>query len=147
METIQGVQKGRQFQQFQYSNGFGGSDLQTAASGHGGYGCCETGVDFATLLALLAGIALATYFLRVQIIVLKRGKRSYTESHPFLLEEFTELFLSTGLEKSLEEQHDKNKRSTIDSFRLQPLLEEFTELYLSTGLGSKFMEEQHGYLK
>ena len=91
---------------------------------------------------------MATYFLRVQIIVLKRGKRSYTESHPFLLEEFTELFLSTGLEKSLEEQHGKReKRSTIDSFRLQPLLEEFTELYLSTGLGSKFMEEQHGYLQ
>ena len=37
-------------------SGFGGSDLQTAASGHGGYGCCETGVDFATLLALLAGM-------------------------------------------------------------------------------------------
>ena len=54
METIQGVQKGRQFQQ--YSNGFGGSDLQTAASGHGGHGCCDTGVDFATLLALLAGM-------------------------------------------------------------------------------------------
>ena len=88
---------------------------------------------------------MATYFLRVQIIVLKRGKRSYTESHPFLLEEFTELFLSTGLDKSLEEHHDK--RSTIDSFRLQPLLEEFTELYLSTGLGSKFMEDQHGYLE
>ena len=56
METIQGVQKGRQFQQ--YSNGFGGSDLQTAASGHGGHGCCDTGVDFATLLALLAGMPL-----------------------------------------------------------------------------------------
>ena len=68
METIQGVQKGRQFQQFQYSNGFGGSDLQTAASGHGGYGhhggygnhggyevCCENGVDFGTLAALLGG--------------------------------------------------------------------------------------------
>ena len=62
METIQGVQKGRQFQQFQYSNGLGGSDLQTAASGHGGYGhhggyevCCENGVDFGTLLALLGG--------------------------------------------------------------------------------------------
>ena len=97
---------------------------------------------------------MATYFLRVQIIVLKRGKRSYTESHPFLLEEFTELFLSTGLEKSLEEQYgnltfikQREKRSTIDSFRLQPLLGEFTELYFSTGLGSKFMEEQHGYLK
>ena len=37
-------------------SGLGGSDLQTAASGHGGYGCCETGVDFATLLALLAGM-------------------------------------------------------------------------------------------
>ena len=59
------------------------------------------------------GIALATYFLRVQIIVLKRGKRSYTESHPFLLEEFTELFLSTGLEKSQEEQHDKRKEIQI----------------------------------
>ena len=85
---------------------------------------------------------------------MKRGKRSYTESHPFLLEEFTELFLSTGLEKSLEEQYgnltfikQREKRSTIDSFRLQPLLGEFTELYLSTGLGSKFMEEQHEYLK
>ena len=62
METIQGVQKGRQFQQFQYSNNFGGSDLQTAASGHGGYGhhggyevCCENGVDFGTLLALIGG--------------------------------------------------------------------------------------------
>ena len=54
METaIQGVQKGRQFQQFQYYNNFGGSDLQTAASGHG---CCDTGADFATLLALLAGM-------------------------------------------------------------------------------------------
>ena len=59
------------------------------------------------------GIALATYFLRVQIIVLKRGKRSYTESHPFLLEEFTELFLSTGLEKSQEEHHDKRKEIQI----------------------------------
>ena len=88
---------------------------------------------------------MATYFLRVQIIVLKRGKRSYTESHPFLLDEFTELFLSTGLEKSIEEQHDKH--TLTDSFRLQPLLEEFTALYLSTGLGSKFMEEQHAYLK
>ena len=43
-------------------SGFGGSDLQTAASGHGGYGhhggyevCCENGVDFGTLLALLGG--------------------------------------------------------------------------------------------
>jgi hypothetical protein len=90
---------------------------------------------------------LATYFLRVQIIVLKRGKRSYTDSHPFLLDEFTELFLSTGLEKSLEEQHGKReKRSTIDSFRLQPLLEEFTELYLSNGLENS-MEEQHDYLQ
>ena len=87
---------------------------------------------------------MATYFLRVQIIVLKRGKRSYTESHPILLEEFTELFLSTGLDKSLEEEHDKH--STTDSFRLQPLIEEFVELYLSTGL-EKSMEEQDDYLK
>ena len=43
-------------------SGFGGSDLQTAASGHGGYGhhggyevCCENGVDIGTLLALLGG--------------------------------------------------------------------------------------------
>ena len=46
-------------------SGFGGSDLQTAASGHGGYGgyghhggyevCCENGVDFGTLAALLGG--------------------------------------------------------------------------------------------
>ena len=43
-------------------SGFGGSDLQTAASGHGGYGhhggyevCCENGVDFGTLLALIGG--------------------------------------------------------------------------------------------
>ena len=58
MEKIQGVQKGRQLQYSGGFNGFGGSDLQTAASGHGGYGsgCCDTGVDFATLLALLAGI-------------------------------------------------------------------------------------------
>ena len=41
----QGVEKGRQLY-----------DLATAASGHGGYGCCDTGVDFATLLALLAGM-------------------------------------------------------------------------------------------
>ena len=40
------------------------------------YGCCDTGVDAATLLALIAGIALATYFLRLQIIILMRGKRS-----------------------------------------------------------------------
>ena len=71
---------------------------------------------------------MATYFLRVQIIVLKRGKRSYTESHPFLLEEFTELFLSTGLEKSLEEHHDNMTKA--DSFRSQPLLEELTLLGL-----------------
>ena len=46
-------------------SGLGGSDLQTAASGHGGYGsyghhsgyqtCCENGVDLGTLLALLGG--------------------------------------------------------------------------------------------
>ena len=47
---LQGVQKGRQFQQQLQLY-----DLDTAASGHGGY-CCETGVDFATLLALLAGM-------------------------------------------------------------------------------------------
>ena len=92
----------------------------------------------------ISGIALATYFLRVQIIVLKRGKRSYTESHPFLLEEFTELFLSTGLEKSIEEQHDKN--STTNNFRLLPLLEEFTQLYISTGLENS-MEQQHDHLQ
>ena len=71
---------------------------------------------------------MATYFLRVQIIVLKRGKRSYTESHPFLLEEFTELFLSTGLEKSIEEHHDN--MTEADTFKLQPLLEEITLLGL-----------------
>ena len=71
---------------------------------------------------------MATYFLRVQIIVLKRGKRSYTESHPFLLEEFTELFLSTGLEKSIEEHHAN--MTTTDSFSFQPLLEELTLLGL-----------------
>ena len=71
---------------------------------------------------------MATYFLRVQIIVLKRGKRSYTESHPFLLEEFTELFLSTGLEKSLEEHHENVTKA--DTFKLQPLLEELTLLGL-----------------
>ena len=65
METIQGVQKGRQFQQ--YSNGFGGSDLQTAASGHGGHGsgCCDTGVDFATLLALIAGMPHEDYLISI----------------------------------------------------------------------------------
>ena len=88
---------------------------------------------------------MATYFLRVQIIVLKRGKRSYTDSHPFLLDEFTELFLSTGLEKSLEEQHDK--RSTADSFRLQTILEEFTQLYLSNFTLENSREEQHDYLQ
>jgi len=50
------------------------SDLLALASDD--YGCCENGVDFATLLALIAGIALATYFLRLQIIILMRGKRS-----------------------------------------------------------------------
>ena len=88
---------------------------------------------------------MATYFLRVQIIVLKRGKRSYTESHPFLLEEFTDLFLSTGLEKSIEEQYDK--RSPTDSFRLQPLLEEFTQLYLSNFTLENSIDEQHDYLQ
>ena len=32
-------------------------DLVSAASGHGGGYCCDTGVDLPTLLALLAGIA------------------------------------------------------------------------------------------
>ena len=32
-------------------------DLVSAAAGHGGGYCCDTGVDLPTLLALLAGIA------------------------------------------------------------------------------------------
>ena len=51
------------------------------------YGCCDTGVDPATLLALIAGIALATYFLRLQIIILMRGKRSTNN----IMEVFDEL--------------------------------------------------------
>ena len=51
------------------------------------YGCCDTGVDPATLLALIAGIALATYFLRLQIIILMRGKRSTND----IMEVFDEL--------------------------------------------------------
>ena len=46
METQGSVENGRQLIY----------DLDTAASGHGGYGCCDTGVDFATLLALSAGM-------------------------------------------------------------------------------------------
>ena len=83
------------------------SDLLASQSfgGHHGsyssYGCCDEGVDPATLIALLTGkkcqlhsylhliaklvrtslfqivaVALATYFLRLQIVILMRGRRS-----------------------------------------------------------------------
>ena len=49
--------------------------LHGAASGHGGYGgCCPPVVDPYTWLALIAGIALATYFLRVLITVTMVGQ-------------------------------------------------------------------------
>ena len=40
-----------------------------ASSGYGGGGCCPPVVDPYTLLALLVGVTLATYFLRVLITV------------------------------------------------------------------------------
>ena len=46
-----------------------GTNLFAAASGHGGYGhCCPPVFDPYTLVALLGGIALATYFLRLVIV-------------------------------------------------------------------------------
>jgi len=50
------------------------NNLYAAASG-GHDGCCPPVVDPYTLLALLVGIALATYFLRVLITVTMFGKR------------------------------------------------------------------------
>ena len=95
------------------------SDLLASQSfgGHHGsyssYGCCDEGVDPATLIALLTGkkcqshlylhlkaklvgtclfqiiaVALATYFLRLQIVILMRGRRSANEG---LIEVFDEL--------------------------------------------------------
>ena len=51
-------------------------NLYAAASGHGGGGCCPPVVDPYTLLALWAGTALATYFLRVLITVNTLSKNS-----------------------------------------------------------------------
>ena len=53
------------------------TNLYAAASGgHGHGGCCPPVVDPYTLLALLSGIALATYFLRVLITVTTVSKNS-----------------------------------------------------------------------
>ena len=55
-------------------------DLPAAASGGGGGGCCPPVVDPYTLLALLAGAALATYFLQVLITVTTVSCRSDKEA-------------------------------------------------------------------
>ena len=57
--------------------------LQSQSSGLFGsfsdqYGeCCPPVLDPSTLIALLAGIALATFFLRLVIIMTNFGKRSF----------------------------------------------------------------------
>jgi|LakMenEpi03Aug12_release.lakeMendotaPanAssembly.Ray.scaffolds.fasta_scaffold1257521_2 hypothetical protein len=52
------------------------SDGQLHGAARSGYGsaCCPPVVDPYTLLALLAGIALATYFLRVALIAMGMGR-------------------------------------------------------------------------
>ena len=51
-------------------------NLEGAASGGYGYNCCPPVVDPYTFLALIGGIALATYFLRVLIVTTTVSRNS-----------------------------------------------------------------------
>merc|ERR1719278_1466930 len=70
------VRSGRQLEGSESE--FLGSGRQILGSHSGyGHGCCSLVFNPSTLLALLAGIALATYFLRLVIVVEQFGGRSF----------------------------------------------------------------------
>ena len=62
----------------------GRGDMFAAASGGGGYHCCPAVFDPYTLVALIGGVALATYFLRVVIVTTTFGRSFPTSSTGWL---------------------------------------------------------------